>query len=593
MPDVVLISPPVVKACEPLLGIATLKAWLDGHGVPTACIDANAEAQAWLLDADRIDDLAGRLSPGAPERALRAAAAWAHLRRRVPRLLAALRSPHGYADLGRYRTTVTSLQRVAGIAAALHQPGAGPDGGSPVTASLSDYGDARFCDMDSRSVREAALAPETNLFHPWFRDVLVPRVVAMRPRVVGLSLIFRNQLLCGAALAGMLRAALPDAHLTLGGELISAWTDDSLLERTALLDLADSIIPFEGELPLLALARGAPPSEVPNLCYRDPTGRTRRNPTAKVARLDDVPPPDYSWAPWDLYLAPERTAPVVSARGCYWNRCTFCPEVVNPETRLRLAPAPRLVADLDALHERHGITTFHFIDSAMPPRLLRAVADHVSAHRRPYRWYSFSRLEPHLFRDGWAEQLARGGCRMLKLGLETASQRLLDAMDKRQDIADVSRILHALRGAGVMVHAYLMFGTPHEALADAEATRRFVAAHADCIQFMNCSIMNLAKGSPMALDPSRHGITRVLPFDIPGQVLDLALYDNFDGEGWGRMGARRFLHREFLRDPRVRPIHLRTPAAFDANHAVFLAPAPYSAGMSSTAKQAPVGVPGE
>lgn len=555
---VVLISPPVVKACEPLLGIATLQSWLEAHGVPCHCIDANAEAQEWLLSADRIEAALAD-APESP-RTASARDAWPHLRPGVERLKSTLRSWHGYTDPGRYRTTVTSLNKVVQIASVAHDP--------RVTASLTDYLDERYCDMSSASVLEAARAPETNLFYPWFRDVLIPRVRALKPKVVGISFIFRNQLLCGAVLARMLKDALPDVHVTLGGELVSAWVDR--LAETRLLELADSVIPYEGELPLLALAQGKPLSLVPNICRRDETGRVVKNPTAKVARLGELPPPGYDWAPWDLYFAPERTAPMVTARGCYWNRCTFCPEVVNPETTLRLARGAQLVADMDAVHERYGVTTFHFIDSAMPPRLLRTIAEHVIATGRPYSWYGFSRLEPHLFREGWAERLAAGGCRMLKLGLETASQRLLDAMDKRQDAGDVSRILRALRRAGVMVHAYLMFGTPLEERADAEATRRFVGDHADCIQFMNCSIMNLAKGSPMALDPPKHGITSVAPFEIEGHTLDLALYDNFEGLGWGRLGARRFLHREFLRDPRVRPIHLRTPAHFDANHAVFL-----------------------
>ena len=560
--SVVLVSPPVVKACEPLLGIATLKAFLEAHGVSCACIDANAEAQDWLLDVERIDAGIGALERYPEHRKL--AGTWRSLRRKLPKLKQDLRSPRAYRGWDAYRTTVTSLNRAAAIASTLHDL----DEGSPAAASLTDYHDDRYCDMASASVRKAAEEPQRNLFHAYFAAELIPRIQALRPSVVGISLIFRNQLLCGMVLAGMLRRALPGVHVTIGGELISAWVDH--IEQTELLDVADSIIPYEGELGLLALARGLPLAEVPNLVYRDGAGALRRNPTRKVATLGEIPAPDFSWAPWELYFAPERTAPMVTARGCYWNRCTFCPEVVNTEAKLRIAKVSELTAQLDAVHRATGVTTFHFIDSAMPSRSLKGVAEHVIANQLPYRWYGFSRLEPYLFREGFAERLALGGCRMLKLGLETGSQRLLDVMDKKQDVDKVSRVLRSLGAAGIMVHAYLMFGTPFEELADAEATRRFVADHADSIQFMNCSLMNLARGSPMALDPPAHGIQRVLPFEVDGQVLDLALYDNFDGAGWGRLEARRYLHRVFLRDPAVRPGHLRTPPHFDANHSIFL-----------------------
>ena len=561
--SVVLISPPVAKACEPLLGIATLSAWLRAHDVECLCIDANAEAQEWLLQVDRVDAAVESLASANVPGVTRLVRSWPTIRGQLERIKASLRSPEAYRDPNRHRTAVTSLNRVARIVGAAH----GRAHGTSIVASLSDYLDEGLCDMDSRQVAAATRDPERSLFYEYFARDLIPRVVAARPKVIGVSLIFRNQLVCGMVLAAMLRRACPEAHVTVGGELVSAWVDH--LDETALPELVDSIIPYEGEHALLALARGEAVEAVPNLCWRDAGGRLHRNPTRKVAHLDEVPAPDYSWAPWHLYFAPRRTAPMVTARGCYWNRCTFCPEVVNPETRLRLARVDRIVQDMDALYERHGVTAFHFIDSAMPPRTLKGIAEHVAASGRPYIWYGFSRLEPHLFRPGWAQTLAAGGCRMLKLGLETASQRLLDAMDKNQDVTDVSRVLRSLRAAGVGVHAFLMFGTPLETQADAEQTLRFVAEHADCIQFANHAIMNLAKGSPMALDPPAHGIRRVIGFEIPGARLDLALYDNFEGTGWGRLAARRFLHSRFLKHPRIRPIHLRTPASFDSNHSMF------------------------
>lgn len=554
---IVLVAPPMHKACEPLLGMATLNAYLAAHGVPCVCIDANVEAQDWILDADRIDAMVAAAGGLNARREFRS---WPTLRRRVGPLKEGLRSWYAYEEENRYRTSVTSLNRALGVAAAAASP--------HIRATLSNYEDDRYCDMSSASVLDAAHHPEHNLFFAWFERVLIPRIVALNPSVVGLSFIFRSQLVCGAVLAGMIKRALPGVHVTLGGELISAWVD--IVEQTHLLDLADSLIPYEGELPLLALARagGRSGPEVPNLVWRDGNG-IHKNATQKVHSLAEVPAPDYSWARWDLYFSPVRTAPMVTARGCYWNRCTFCPEVVNPETLLRVAQVPRLAADMDEIHGRYGVSHFHFIDSALPPRTMVGVAQHIVDNQLPYTWYGFSRLERVLRKPALTRLLADGGCRMLKLGLETASQRLLDGMDKRQDIDDVSAILRNLRAAGVLVHAFLMFGTPREVHEDAEATRRFVAEHSDCVQFLNCSLMNLAHGSPMGLDPAAHGITSVIPYEIDGKDLDLALYSNFEGEGWGRLEARRFLHREFLRDPDVRPLHLRTAAIYDSNHSAF------------------------
>ena len=586
-PSVVLISPPIAKACEPLLGIGILKAWLERHGYPCDCIDANALAQEWLLTPDVVDEAVRKLdrSPHQSTRMKKAIRSWTAVRRSIPDLKRSLRTPDGYRNANSYRTAVTTLNRTMSLVGSAHDL----EQGSPVSVSLTDYLDTRICDMSSESVATAAKSPETNLLYDWYMSELLPRLKALDPDIIGLSFIFRNQLLCGTALAALIRREMPQVHVVLGGELVSAWAPH--WEHTALGHLADSLIPYEGEYGLLGLCKELEKpmhernfARIPNLHWWDRSGsesRFRRNPTKKPASLLEVPTPDYSWAPWDLYFAPERTAPLVTARGCYWNRCTFCPEVVNPETKLRFAKIAGIARDMDTLHKTLGVTTFHFIDSAMPPKLLKGIADYIERTNRPYRWYGFSRLETYLFRPGFAEALFRGGCRMLKLGLETASQHLLDRMDKKQDVGDVSRILKALRDAQILVHGFIMFGTPYEQLVDAEMTRRFMAEHNDCVQFLNCSIMNLAKGSPMALDPPAHGISQVIPFDIDEHTLDLALYSNFEGEGWGRVGARRYLHDTFLRDPNVRPIHLRTPAHFDSNHSIFFHPLIFGAAQTS------------
>ena len=527
---VVLLSPPVAKACEPLLGIGILKAWLEKHGYPCECIDVNALVQEWLLTPEVVDEAVIKLErqSSISSRLRKSLSSWPNVRRGLPDLKRSLRCPDGYKNANSYRTAVTTLNRTVRLVGAAHDI----EEGSPITVSLTDYLDQRVCDMASESVASAAQRPESNLFYPWYRDELIPRLKAMQPDVVGLSFIFRNQMLCGMSMAALIRRELPGVHVVLGGELVSAWAPH--WEHTALAHIADSLIPYEGEYGLLGLCRELEKpvdaqdfSNIPNLHWWDRTGPIptfRRNPTRKPASLLEVPTPDYSFAPWDLYFAPERTAPLVTARGCYWNRCTFCPEVVNPETKLRFAKIAGIARDMDAVHDQHGVTTFHFIDSAMPPKLLRSIAEYIQEAGRPSRWYGFSRLESTIS-TRFAETLYAGGCRMLKLGLETASQRLLDRMDKKQDVGDVSRILRALRDAQILVHGFIMFGTPYEEYEDAELTRSFIAEHHDCVQFLNCSIMNLAKGSPMALEPSAHGILNTIPYNI-GIIIRSRTYSN-------------------------------------------------------------------
>jgi radical SAM superfamily enzyme YgiQ (UPF0313 family) len=149
---------------------------------------------------------------------------------------------------------------------------------------------------------------------------------------------------------------------------------------------------------------------------------------------------------------------------------------------------------------------------------------------------------------------------MLQLGLESGSQRILDAMRKGIDLTEVSRILEVLHGEGIGTYVYVMFGAPGESLEDARMTAAFVARHAGWIDFLNCAILNLPRGQEDEL--------AVEPFPFSGNDSDLSLYTDFrNPEGMDRRGARRFLEREFKRQPAIAPILRRDPPAFTSSHA--------------------------
>ena len=149
---------------------------------------------------------------------------------------------------------------------------------------------------------------------------------------------------------------------------------------------------------------------------------------------------------------------------------------------------------------------------------------------------------------------------MLKIGLESGDQKVLDTLDKGIRLEMASRVLRKLKQAGIATNVYLLFGTPAEDKAAAQKTLAYTAEHHECIDFLNLAIFNLPLGGPEA---------RVLMLRdfYPG---DLALYGDFEHpRGWNRSAVRQFVEKLFKKHPAIQPIIRRDPLIFTSNHAAF------------------------
>jgi radical SAM superfamily enzyme YgiQ (UPF0313 family) len=149
---------------------------------------------------------------------------------------------------------------------------------------------------------------------------------------------------------------------------------------------------------------------------------------------------------------------------------------------------------------------------------------------------------------------------MLKLGLESGDQGVLNAMNKGMEIDMASQALKSLRRAGIAAYVYLLFGSPAESVTEARRTLDFVVTHREEITFLNLAIFNMPICGPEAEDYATEQF----------YAGDLSLYTSFQHpRGWGRKSVRHFLDHEFTRHSAVAEIVQRNPPVFTSNHAVF------------------------
>lgn len=502
-----LIYPPVSKACEPPAGIAKIAGVLQRHGVRCRVLDANLEGMLHLLEQ--------RSAPSAQSPNTWTRRAFRNVRKN----LASLREPSFYRGFDRYKKAVHEVNRALEVSAAA----------AGATVGLANYHHRELSPVRSGDLLRAAEQPEENPFYPYFAERLPALLEEEQPSLLGLSLNYLSQALCAFAMIGFLRREFPGVPVVLGGGLVTSWMRNPQW-KDPFAGLVDRCIAGPGERPLLALLGYGIGEE-------EPGG------------------PEYGSLPLRDYLAPGTILPYSASSGCYWNRCTFCPERAEGNS---YAPVPvnRALRDISFLTGETKPVLLHLLDNSLSVGFLKGLTENPPG----VPWYGFARIGNELAEGDFCRALRRSGCVMLKLGVESGDQEVLDALQKGVSLDTVSRALRTLKEAGIATYVYLLFGTPAETLSSAQKTLAFTARHAEEIRFLNCALFNMPVSGHEAQELATGSFYEG----------DLALYTGFaHPHGWDRREVRRFLEGEFKRHRAVAEILKNDPPFFTSNHAAF------------------------
>ena len=193
---------------------------------------------------------------------------------------------------------------------------------------------------------------------------------------------------------------------------------------------------------------------------------------------------------------------LVMARGCYWHRCAFC-DVVLPYIGHFEMPSPKAIVDaMESLGH-----SFHFVDEAMPPSLVRGVCEEIVRRKFQCEWWGNIRFDS-AFTPALAKLMAKAGCIAVTGGLECANDRLLKLMNKGITLSSAEKVLRAFKSARIFVHAYLMYDFPTETKAEQRAAERYVRSLAKRGLIQSCfwHRFALTVHSPIARNPQKFGI---------------------------------------------------------------------------------------
>lgn len=296
-----------------------------------------------------------------------------------------------------------------------------------------------------------------------------------------------------------------------------------------------------------------------------PDGRSSR-PTPPLRDLDLVPVPDFDDFPWDRYRM--RVIPMMTGRGCQWNRCVFCSDIVSVSGRtFRTKSVEAVMHEVRELSRRYESTNFLFLDLKLNsnPAMFRGIAEHIQRNAPGAQWVGTVhvdlRKDNGLSREDLRAAVA-SGMRRVSFGLESGSQRLLDLMDKGCSVERNSRFIHDASDAGLSIRCTMFKGFPGETAEDLQQTADFLERHVDRIDRVRFNEFSVLEGTPvydgLCAEPPRFPELRVLGQDSRNGSIR---YRNVDsGSRDYRRAKSRVLdivHRINRRDVR------RTARAFD------------------------------
>ena len=384
------------------------------------------------------------------------------------------------------------------------------------------YGESLADSQASFEPLAQALAAPANLIDTTLAELTLDALNRHAPDVVLVSAPFPGNVYAAFRIARTIKAARAQVVTVLGGGYVN--TELRELQEPRVFDDFDFVCLDAGEKPLLCLfehLKGERPRERLLRTFSRVEGRVRHD----TCDEPDVPfsetgTPTWDGLPLDRYLAvldmlnpmhrlwsDARWNKLTVAHGCYWKKCSFCDVSLDYIARYEAANAELLVDRIEAVIHETGQTGFHFVDEAAPPKALRGMAQELLQRNRAISWWGNIRFEKS-FTPELCGLLADSGCIAVSGGLEVASDRLLQLMNKGVSVQQVARVTRAFADAGILVHAYLMYGFPTQTVQDTvdalEYVRQLFAE--GCIQSGFFHRFACTAHSPVGLEPQRYGV---------------------------------------------------------------------------------------
>ncbi|UEQ77494.1 B12-binding domain-containing radical SAM protein [Chryseobacterium arthrosphaerae] len=352
----------------------------------------------------------------------------------------------------------------------------------------ADFGFSRYAERLGKSANSfdelyLKLSGEPTFIDEFTLKILREKIEQVQPRLICFSIPFPGNLYSGFRSAWFIKKHYPHIRIAMGGGFPN--TELREVKDQRVFEFFDFITLDDGELPIELLCE--------NICHSVQTGEPQYKRTFLLENQEvvyknnskrhdykqaEIGTPDYTDLKLDEYISVIEIAnpmhslwsdgrwnKLTMAHGCYWGKCTFCDISLDYIKIYEPISAKILVDRIEELIRTTGETGFHFVDEAAPPALMREVALEILRRNLVVTWWTNIRFEKSFTRD-LCYLLKLSGCVAVSGGLEVASDRLLKLIDKGVSVEQVANVTRNFTEAGIMVHAYLMYGYPTQTVQE-------------------------------------------------------------------------------------------------------------------------------
>jgi len=510
---VALVTPPMGSLTQPALSLPSLAAVLRPAGHDVVQQDVGIAALDGVLTRDGVSALRERIErsqgdhadgPRPRGRRMHAEAALViarHVAEQIDEAKAILRDPRRFFDAAQYCFAVDVVRLSLEVASFAYSP-------FWIQARGGDYG----CPVTYSEVRRLALDGNADPFAGILEDRLMPALLTGGVDVVGISVTYVEQLVPAFRLAYLTKLISSRTRVVMGGAAIIL-AEPRLRAEPAAHEWVDAYVFGEGEAVLLSLLDALGGTSValprPRVHLAGDLAEELGCPWVDADErldFDALPCPDYSGLNLDDYLSPEPVLMLSSARGCYHRRCAFCNFALSFAKALSQRSLPALAADIETLQRQFGVRHIFFADDCIPPKRCTAIGNAVRSLPEPLAWATNVRFEPQFTRPV-LQDLRAGGCVSLIFGHESASQRVLDLMDKGTTSEAAKRIVADASRSEIAVHLMNFIGFPGESPAEAQQTVDYLVAARQQITSFGLVEYHVTEASPVERDPARFGVS--------------------------------------------------------------------------------------
>lgn len=394
----------------------------------------------------------------------------------------------------------------------------------------SHFGFSRYAERLGRSANSfdelyLALQQGYSYIDHLLIQVLQAKMELVHPKLVAISVPFPGNLYAALRCGQWIKKHFPDVKIAMGGGFanteLRSLSDERVFEFWDFVCLDDGEAPIENILQYIEGQRDIQDLKR-TFCLIDGKVHYVNNSTCKDYKQSEVGTPDYSDLYLDKYISvieivnpmhkmwsDGRWNKLTMAHGCYWGKCTFC-DISLDYIKIYEPIAAALLCDrMEEMMAQTGENGFHFVDEAAPPALMRALAVEILRRKLVVTWWTNIRFEKSFSKD-LCLLLKTSGCVAVSGGLEVASDRLLALIQKGVTVAQVAQVCRNFTDAGIMVHAYLMYGFPtqtaQETVDSLEMVRQMFEAGVLQSGFWHQFAMTAH--SPVGINPAAFGVKR-------------------------------------------------------------------------------------